>query len=82
MKKKYKGQIKVLMGIEMGMQSHIYDQLNELISDYHFDFVLASNHLGQGVDPYQPIYFKYTSKKDNREELLKIDMRGCFIVQN
>lgn len=64
MKAKYKGQIKVLMGIEMGMQSHIYDQLNDLVAAYHFDFVLASNHLGQGVDPYQPTYFSHSSKKE------------------
>jgi len=64
MKDKYKDQITVLMGIEIGMQPHIYDQLEQIINRYPFDFILASNHLGQGVDPYQPEYFSNISKKE------------------
>ncbi|MDA3847191.1 MAG: histidinol-phosphatase HisJ family protein, partial [Vallitaleaceae bacterium] len=64
MKEKYKDQITILMGIEIGMQQHLYDQLDQLIKNYPFDFILASNHLGQGVDPYQPEYFNNVSKKE------------------
>jgi len=64
MKEKYKDDITILMGVELGMQQHIYEELDQLIKTYPFDFILASNHLGQGVDPYQPEYFSNISKKE------------------
>lgn len=64
MREVYKDQIDILMGIEFGMQTHIYDQLIDITKSYPFDFILASNHLAQGVDPYDPLYFKNISKHE------------------
>ncbi len=60
--KKYKAQyadtIQLLFGIELGIQPHIYPQLSKITLEYPFDFVLASNHLADGVDPFDPKYFE------------------------
>ncbi len=52
----------VLMGIEIGLQPHLSDQLNELINHYPFDYVIGSSHVVHGIDPY------YDGFYDNRSE--------------
>ena len=66
MQKKYKDQINILAGIELGIQPHLADRLENLVSSYPFDFVIASSHLLKNYDPYYPDYWKQIG---NNEEL-------------
>jgi len=52
LKEKYKDRIKVLAGIELGMQPHIMEEVNRLINNYEFDFILGSMHNVSRVDLY------------------------------
>lgn len=74
LKEKYKNHINLCLGIELGIQPHLYDKLSQIVSSYPFDFVLASNHLAKGQDPYIPSYFesrtKYDGYLDYFEEIL------------
>lgn len=47
----------LLIGIEFGMQSHLNANLRQIVKDYPFDFIIASNHLVNGKDPYDKSYF-------------------------
>lgn len=54
----YKNQIKVLMGIELGIKPNLAKRLNTLVESYPFDFVIASSHLLDNYDPYYPDYWE------------------------
>ena len=50
--------IEVLWGIELGLQPHLSEKLNEIISSYNFDYVIGSSHQVDKMDPYYPEYFE------------------------
>lgn len=58
MQEKYNNQIKVLMGIELGVKPDLASRLNKLVESYPFDFVIASSHLLDDYDPYYPDYWE------------------------
>lgn len=51
LQEKYKDQIDVRIGVELGLQPHLGEHFKELTSRYPFDFVLGSVHAVQGTDP-------------------------------
>lgn len=64
LKEKYKDKIQLLFGIELGLQPHIYDTVNKVINDYPFDFVIASTHVVDKLDPYFGSYYSNKTKKE------------------
>ncbi len=60
----YQNQIPVLFGIELGLQPHIANENQEIISHFPFDFVIASSHVVDGIDPYYPPYFKEHTEEE------------------
>ena len=42
---KYEGKMRVLFGVELGLQPHLADQDEDFTSAYDFDFVIGSTHL-------------------------------------
>lgn len=54
----YAGRIRVLCGIELGLQEHISGYLQKLTEDYPFDLIIGSVHFVDGLDPYYPEYFE------------------------
>lgn len=62
---KYEGKMRVLFGVELGLQPHLADQDEDFTSAYDFDFVIGSTHLCRGMDPYYPEYFeKFSSEEE------------------
>ena len=59
----YKKDIEILLGIELGMQPHLPERCLEITERYPFDFVIASQHLLDGTDPYFPEFWE-----DRREQ--------------
>ena len=53
----YKDQIFIRFGIELGLQMHLSEYFNDLLSRIPFDFVIGSSHLVHGYDPYYPDFF-------------------------
>ncbi|MCI9081782.1 MAG: histidinol-phosphatase HisJ family protein [Lachnospiraceae bacterium] len=45
------------IGVEIGLQPFLKNQLPEIISRYPFDFVIGSSHMVNGEDPYYPEFF-------------------------
>lgn len=55
--------IDVLWGIELGLQPHLSEKHEEIISSYNFDYVIGSSHQVDKMDPYYPAYWdKYGVK--------------------
>ena len=57
LKEKYRSRIKVLIGIECGMQVHLRDHFKAMFEQYPFDYVLGSQHLVYEIDPYETFVF-------------------------
>lgn len=58
LKEKYEKQIELLFGIELGLQSHLEERYQMITDTYPFDFIIGSSHLVDGIDPYEPEFFK------------------------
>ena len=55
------------IGIELGLRpgrEDLNSQMQQLLTDYSFDFVLGSVHLLDNVDPYYESYWRNRSAKD------------------
>lgn len=63
LKEKYSNSIELLFGIEIGLQPHIYNTILDTISKYSFDFIIASSHVVDGLDPYWGEYYQGKSKE-------------------
>ena len=62
---------KVLKGIEIGIQPHIVKKTMSVVNGYNFDFVLASVHCIDGIDPYVKGFYDGKSKQSIYERYLQ-----------
>lgn len=70
-KANFKGRLNVLRAIEVGIQPNVIDESLKIIKSHPFDYVLASVHIIDGIDPYERDYYKDRSKLDAYERYLK-----------
>lgn len=61
---RYKSKIKILKGIELGLQPYLAPRYQKLMEDYDFDFAIGSSHLVGGIDPYYPEYWSRQSLEE------------------
>lgn len=64
MKEKYADRIKILFGVEIGLQEDCLRQNIVLSKSYDFDFIIASTHLCQKQDPYYPSFWEGRDAKE------------------
>lgn len=58
LKEKYRNQLDIRFGIELGLQPHLSACYQQLLKEYPFDFVIGSSHLVHGIDPYYPEFYQ------------------------
>lgn len=68
LKEKYRSQIEVLVGIELGMQPYLGEQYRALVKRVPFDFVIGSVHVVGGLDPYYPAFFDGKTDEEGYRE--------------
>lgn len=59
----YRENINVLAGVELGLCKKALPEYENLLRNYDFDFVIASIHLIDGLDPYYPEFWLYHDSK-------------------
>lgn len=64
LRQKYEGQIRLGFGVELGMQPFLGEKNSRYASSYRFDFIIASTHLVDRMDPYEPAYFEGRSDEE------------------
>ncbi|RKD27189.1 histidinol-phosphatase [Caminicella sporogenes] len=64
MKNLYKGKIKVLKGVEIGIQPHIIEKCEKFINRNDFDFVICSIHTCNKKDLYSGDFFINKTPKE------------------
>ncbi len=67
-KEKYADQIKILFGVELGLQPEVFRQNAVYAKSYDFDFIIGSAHLCHGKDPYYPTFFEGRSDEEAYRE--------------
>lgn len=68
LREKYKDQIKILFGLELGLQPHLARRHAVLAKSYDFDFIIGSSHICNGRDPYYPPFYEGRSEEDAYRE--------------
>lgn len=77
LKEKYRSQIEILTGIELGLQLHVTDSMDRLINSYPFDFIIGSVHVVDRMDPYYPHYWENKSEKEGIYNCFKTIKECC-----
>ena len=61
---KYKDQIELLLGVEIGFQPHLKHEIADLVNKYPFDFIIGSTHVVDRADLYNGDFFKGKTQKN------------------
>ncbi|MCD7817530.1 MAG: histidinol-phosphatase HisJ family protein [Lachnospiraceae bacterium] len=69
----YYNKIQIGVGMEFGIQPHLPATLAELNRTYSFDFIIASLHFVQGMDPYYPDFFEGRREQECYEEFFQAE---------
>ena len=73
LKEKYADQIRILFGVELGLQPECVRKNAVFAKSYDFDFIIGSSHICHGMDPYYPAFFEgRTEEEAYREYFLSI----------
>ena len=72
----------IYMGIEIGYQPHLNKQLDDLLSQYPFDFVISSIHLGDGLDFYNNDFFIGKTQEEGYKRYFEICLDAVESYQN
>lgn len=85
LRQKYSGDLQLLLGTEIGLQHHIAPQVEKLLLDFPFDFVIGSIHTVNHMDVYMPIYHEGKTKKESYTEYFQYALQcaklySCYDV--
>ena len=75
---RYEGKIKVLFGIELGLQPHVADFYKQYILDYPFDFILGSSHICHRKDPYFPDFYEGRTEEEAYREYFESILENIY----
>lgn len=82
LREKYKDQINVLFGVEIGMQPHLRKELALYAKAYEFDYIIGSVHLIGGRDPYYEDYYEGKTDEEVYREFFVETMKNLKIFSN
>lgn len=71
LRRQYAGRLQIGIGMEFGIQPHLAGVLAELTNGWPFDFVIASQHILDGKDPYYPSYFEGRTEEECYAKFLR-----------
>ena len=86
-REKYADKIRILFGVELGLQPEVMRQNAVLAKSYDFDFIIGSSHICHGRDPYYPAFYEgrtegeayyeyFTSILENIKKFSNFDVYG------
>lgn len=80
LKDKYSDTIKILKGIEIGIQPHVLEKTNSILEKYDFDFVIGSVHVVDKTDLHNNDFCKFKTRIQSYTRYLEevINMLNSF----
>lgn len=79
---KYKDQIAIRFGIELGMQIESLKKNLIFAREHEFDFIIASSHLCHGKDPYYPDFYEGREEEAAYREYFESILENIKRFQN
>ena len=76
LKLKYRDRIKVLAGVELGLQPHLSGRYKNLLKSRPFDFAIGSQHLVYNMDPYYPETFEGRTESEVYRKYFEETLEG------
>ncbi len=67
----WKEKLDIRVGVEMGFQPQVLNEINKTINAYPFDFVINSVHIIDHLDPYTGHFFREKTQKQAYERYLQ-----------
>lgn len=85
LQQEYSGQIRVNIGIELGLQTHIKEYLEELEPKLPVDFIIGSCHFIDRKDPYFPSFFEGRTEQESYARYFEVSLNrvrnlSCYDV--
>ena len=85
LKEKYEGKIRLLFGVELGLQAKSFRDISVYAKSYEFDFIIGSSHICHGRDPYYPDFYEGRSEEEAYREYFESELENikkfsCFDV--
>ena len=81
-REKYAGIIDIYFGVELGLQPHIVQRNAEYIKKYPFDFVIGSNHLCHGQDPYYSSFYEGRRESEAFQEFFESTLENIQLFDD
>lgn len=82
LKEKYADRLEICIGIELGLQTAYFDEINAFAKSKPFDFIIGSTHLVDCEDPCLSDYFDRQSETDAISVYLKEVLRNVCTFDN
>lgn len=80
--KDYSGTLKILKGVEIGLQPHVYEKNVELAKKVDFDFIIGSVHIIDHMDPYSGTFFVGKTKVQAYSRYLQAIYDGALTFKD
>lgn len=77
LKEIYRPGIEILTGVELGLQPQVTDQMEALVKNNPFDFVIGSTHVVDRVDPYYPEFWEDISEEEGILRYFQAILENC-----
>ncbi|PYG87457.1 histidinol-phosphatase (PHP family) [Ruminiclostridium sufflavum DSM 19573] len=66
----WKNKLDIRIGVEMGYQPHVVNEINKTLGKYPFDFIINSVHIIDHLDPYTGQFFMGKNQRQAYERYL------------
>ncbi len=82
LKEKYAGKIKILFGLELGLQPGVVRENAVFARSHEYDFIIGSSHICMGKDPYYPDFFEGRSDEEAYREYFLSELENIKKFSN
>lgn len=83
LQEEYSDRIRIGIGVELGLQIHIQDYLEQLTRSLDVDYIIGSCHFIDQMDPYYPSFFQGRTERAAYERFFEVSLKriqtlSCF----
>ena len=82
LREQYESSISIRFGMEMGMQPHLGPRYASIVQSQPFDFLIASQHLLEGYDPYFRDFWETREEKASYRRYFESILENLKIMQD
>lgn len=76
LKEKYADRIRILFGLELGLQPEVFRENAVFSRSHEYDFIIGSSHLCHGKDPYYPDFFAGRGDEEAYREYFESELEN------